>query len=71
MTANMIVVLVICVLVAAALTAVITAYVTTSVQKKNAANTIGWKWLVFVWFSLMICGVMICLPRKMKTTERS
>ena len=41
MTANMIVVLVICVLVAAALTAVITAYVTTSVQKKNAANTIG------------------------------
>ncbi|MBQ1229070.1 MAG: DUF3552 domain-containing protein, partial [Firmicutes bacterium] len=37
----MIVVLVICVLVAAALTAVITAYVTTSVQKKNAANTIG------------------------------
>ena len=37
----------------------------------NAANTIGWKWLIFVWFSLMICGVMICLPRKMKTTERS
>ena len=30
----------------------------------DAATTIGWGWLILVWFGLMIVGVMIALPYK-------
>jgi len=30
----------------------------------DAATTIGWGWLILVWFGLMVIGVMIALPYK-------
>ena len=30
----------------------------------NAATTIGWGWLILVWFGLMVVGVVIALPYK-------
>lgn len=30
----------------------------------SAATTIGWKALLFVWFALMICGILTALPLK-------
>ena len=28
----------------------------------NAATTIGWGWLILVWFGLMLVGIAIALP---------
>ena len=30
----------------------------------DAATTIGWGWLILVWFGLMVVGVIIALPYK-------
>ena len=29
----------------------------------NAVGTIGWSWLILIWFGLMAVGVFISLPR--------
>ena len=36
----------------------------------NAVNSIGWDWLIVVWFALMICGIIVALPsRKQQFVE--
>ena len=32
----------------------------------NAVTSIGWKNLILVWFGLMICGIIVAIPRKSK-----
>lgn len=44
-------------------------YVAASVASSvfaNAANTIGWKNLILIWFGLMVAGVVVSLPWKKK-----
>lgn len=33
----------------------------------NAVGTVGWGGLILVWFGLMVCGIMVALPRRQKT----
>ena len=37
----------------------------------NAVGTVGWGGLVLVWFGLMICGIVVALPRRQKRKELS
>ena len=42
-------------------------YLAASVSSKlfaNAAGTLGWSWLIVVWFGLMCCGIIVALPWK-------
>ena len=32
----------------------------------NAADTIGWSWLVLIWAGLMLCGILVAIPWKKK-----
>ncbi len=36
----------------------------------SAATTIGWRALIFVWFALMICGVLTALPLKKQNNSQ-
>lgn len=34
----------------------------------NAVQIIGWDWLIIIWFSLMLCGIIVALPTKKQKT---